>query len=122
MAQRAKVAEAAVEAARPAVEFVGALADGDGTWGLQAAGKALGQGPNLFVAWLEKEGDLFRLGGGLVAKQRLIDRGFYQVVWAEHGGKQRPTTRLTGKGIVHYAGRLGVRPPQVRAQALLPGF
>ncbi|MCF4127914.1 hypothetical protein [Methylobacterium sp. SyP6R] len=43
-------AEAQVEAARPSVEFCEALADSDGTWGLQAAGKALGQRPNRFIA------------------------------------------------------------------------
>lgn len=122
MAQRAKVAEAKVIAAQPAVDFCDALADSDGTWGLQAAAKALHQGPGKFVACLEANGDLFRLNGGLVAKQRLIDRGLFTVVWAEHGGKPRPTTRLTGKGIVHYARELGVRPPHISMQGILPGF
>lgn len=122
MAQRAKVAEAAVEAARPAVDFVQALADSDGTWGLQAAAKALHQGPNKFIAWLKDRGDLFERNGGNVALQSLIDRGVYQVVWQDYGGKPRPTTKLTGKGVVHYARLLGVKPPAAPAQALLPGF
>lgn len=122
LAQRTKVAEAKVEAARPAVDFVEALADSDGTWGLQAAGKALHQGPNRFIAWLEGRGDLYRLNNGLVASQRLIERGLYTVVWEEFGGKPRPTTKVTGRGIVHYARELGVKPPGAPAQALLPGF
>ncbi|MFH6786649.1 phage antirepressor [Methylobacterium sp. MA0201] len=116
------VAEAKVEAARPAVEFVEALADSDGTWGLQAAGKALRQPPNKFVAWLKGRHDLFERNGGNVASQRLIDRGLFTVVWAEHGGKPRPVTRLTGKGIVFYAKELGVKPPAPPSQGLLPGF
>lgn len=122
MAAKLAVTEAAVEAARPAVEFVEALADSDGTWGLQAAGKALGQGPNKFIAWLKDRGDVFELNKGNVAKQRLIDQGLFTVRWEPFGGKPRPTTKVTGKGIVHYAKALGVRPPQQPPQALLPGF
>ena len=121
-AMRTKIAEAKVEAAQPAVDFVGALADSDDTWGLQAAGKALHQGPNRFVGWLKDRGDLFDLGEGPVPKQPLIDRKLFVIIWREFGGKQRPTTRLTGRGIVFYAKALGVRPPQVSPQALLPGF
>ncbi|SFE90418.1 phage antirepressor KilAC domain-containing protein [Methylobacterium sp. yr596] len=116
------VAEAKVEAARPAVEFCEALADSDGTWGLQAAGKALRQPPNKFVAWLKGRHDLYERNGGNVASQRLIDRGLFTVVWAEHGGKPRPVTRLTGKGIVFYAKELGVKPPAPPSQGSLPGF
>ncbi|MCJ2040949.1 phage regulatory protein/antirepressor Ant [Methylobacterium sp. J-059] len=122
MAQRAKVAEARVEAAQPAVDFCEALADSDDTWGLQAAGKALHQGPNRFVDWLRDRGDLFNLDGGPVPKQPLIDRGLFIVIWRKFGDNNRPTTRLTGKGIVHYAHALGVRPPQAPSQALLPGI
>lgn len=122
MAAKLAVTEAAVEAARPAVEFVEALADSDGTWGLQAAGKALGQGPNKFIAWLLERGDLHKLNGGNVAKERLINQGLFTVRWEPFGGKPRPTTKVTGKGIVHYAKALGVRPPQQPPQALLPGF
>lgn len=110
------------EASRPAVDFVEALADSDGTWGLQAAGKALRQGPNRFVAWLRERGDLFDHNGGPVAKQALIDRELFTVVWEEDGGKPRPKTRVTGKGIVFYAKALGVRPPGPPSQAFLPGL
>ncbi len=116
------VAEAAVEAARPAVDFVEALADSDGLWGLRAAGKALHQGPDKFIKWLRERRDLYDLNGGPVAQQRLIDRGLFEVVWAVHGGKPRPTTKLTGKGMVHYAKELGVRPPGPASQGLLPGL
>jgi prophage antirepressor-like protein len=77
--QRAEVAEAAVEASRPAVEFVEALADSDGLWGLKAAGKALHQGPLKFVAWLKERGDLYDLNGGPVANERCVKRGLFQV-------------------------------------------
>ena len=116
------LSEAKFEAARPAVEFCEALADSDGTWGLQAAGKALRQPPNKFVAWLKGRHDLFERNGGNMASQRLIDRGLFTVVWAEHGGKPRPVTRLTGKGIVFYAKELGVKPPAPPSQGSLPGF
>jgi phage antirepressor YoqD-like protein len=122
MAQRVKVAEAAVEAARPAVDFVGALADSDGLWGLRAAGKALHQGPDGLIKWLMERGDLYDLDDGPVPKQRLMNRGQFTVVWREFGGKQRPTMKLTGRGIVHYAREFGVCPPGAPAQALLPGL
>lgn len=115
-------AEAQVEQARPAVDFVEALADSDGLWGLRAAGKALRQGPDLFIKWLRERRDLYDLNGGPVAKQTLIDRGLFEVVWTVHGGKPRPTTKLTGKGMVFYARELGVRPPGPPPQALLPGL
>lgn len=116
------VAEAAVEAAQPAVDFVQALAESDGLWGLRAAGKALHQGPDKFILWLRERGDLYDLNGGPVAKQDLINRKLFDVAWAVHGGKPRPTTKLTGKGVVHYARLLGVRPPAPPSQGLLPGF
>lgn len=111
-----------VVAAQPAVDFCGALADSDGLWGLRAAGKALHQGPDLFIKWLKERGDLYDLNGGPVAKQDLINRKLFDVAWEIHGGKPRPTTKVTGKGILHYARALNVRPPQVSPQALLPGF
>ncbi|GJD79591.1 hypothetical protein GCM10007886_33340 [Methylobacterium gregans] len=93
------------------MDFVEALADSDGTWGLRAAGKALHQPPNKFVAWLRERGDLYDLNGGPVAKEALVKRGLLTVAWEMHGGKPRPTTKVTGKGVVHYARALGVRPP-----------
>lgn len=116
------VAEAQVAAARPAVDFVEALADSDGLWGLKAAEKALHQGPPKFVAWLKDRGDLYELNGGPVANERAIRRGLFEVLWAVHGGKPRPTTKVTGKGMVHYAKELGVRPPGPPSHALLPGL
>lgn len=121
-AMRTKIAEAKVEAAQPAVDFCDALADSDGAWGLKAAGKALHQGPMKFVAWLRERGDLYDLNGGPVPMEPPIKRGLFIVLWEHHGGKPRPATKLTGKGIIHYAKALGVRPPQVSPQALLPGF
>ena len=116
------LAEAAVEAARPAVDFAEALADSVGTWGLRTAGKALHQPPNKFVAWLRERGDLYDLNGGPVAKEALVKRGLFTVAWEMHGGKPRPTTKVTGKGVVHYARAIGVRPPGAPAQGLLPGI
>jgi prophage antirepressor-like protein/phage antirepressor YoqD-like protein len=111
-----------VVAAQPAVDFCDALADSNGLWGLRAAGKALHQGPDLFIKWLRERGDLYDLNGGPVAKQDLINRKLFDVAWEIHGGKPRPTTKITGKGILHYARALNVRPPQVSPQGLLPGF
>lgn len=113
---------AEAEASRPVVAFVDALADSDGLWGLRAAGKAFHQGPNLFATWLRDRGDLYDLNGGPVAKEVLVKRGLFQVAWEMYAGKPRPTTKLTGKGIVHYARELGVKPPALSPQDLLPGF
>ncbi|GJD97451.1 phage antirepressor [Methylobacterium iners] len=119
---RAVVAEAAVEAARPALDFIGALVDSEGLYGLQQAGKSLGQRPNGFVNWLLERGDLYRRASGLCARQYLIDRGIMDVRWEEHGGKPRPTTKVTAKGIVHYAKVLGIKAPELPRQGYLPGL
>lgn len=124
MAQRAKTAEAAVVAAQPAVDFVDALAAGDDTWPLMAAAKALHQAPMDFIKWLKDRGDLYELGGN-VASAKMTKRGLFTVVWKPFGGKPRPVTRLTGKGMVFYAGKLGVKPPvgpPPSPQGLLPGL
>lgn len=110
-----------VEAAAPAVAFQQALVETDDTFGLQQAGKSLGQAPNGFVNWLLGRGDIYRRNG-LCARQHLIDRGLYTMGWEEFGGKPRPVTRLTGKGVVHYAKILGVRPPEPPRQGALPGI
>ncbi|GJD87119.1 hypothetical protein BHAOGJBA_0619 [Methylobacterium hispanicum] len=111
-----------VEAAAPAVAFQEALVASDDTWGLQQAGKALGQAPNGFVNWLLGRSDIYRRAGSLCGRQYLIDRGILTVRWEPYGGKPRPVTKITGKGVVHYAKLLGVKPPSAPAQGLLPGL
>lgn len=90
--------------------------------GLQVAGKALHQRANRFVTWLCTRIDLYNLGGGPVEKEPLIKMGLFQVGFEMYGGAPRPTTKLSGKGLVHYAKELGVRPPVLSRQGLLPGF
>lgn len=43
------------------------------------------------------------------------------MVLIDYGGKPQ-MTKMTGKGITHYAKALGVRPPHRSMQGLLPGF
>ncbi len=120
--QERLIAEATVEAARPAIEFVGALADSDGLWGLRAAGKALHQGPDLFIRWLRGRGALYDLNDGPVAKLDPINAGSSRCPgrsMAESPGRRQ---RSRGRGMVHYAKALGARPPGAPAQALLPGL
>ena len=107
------------------VAFVGALADYDRLWGLHAAIKALHQGPVTFVRWLRARSELYDLAVGLMPKEPfiLIKKGLPKVSFETYGGEPRPITKLTGKGLVHYARKLDVRPPgPVPPQGLLPGF
>lgn len=76
---------------------------------------------DLATAWIVAHWPLLVGAGAAVA---MVTLGGYVVSCAvvAYGGKPRPTTKLTGKGIAHYARELGVRPPGGPAQALLPGF
>ncbi|GEL42908.1 hypothetical protein MEX01_34990 [Methylorubrum extorquens] len=111
-----------IEAAAPAVAFQEALVESQDTWGLQEAGKALGQKSNGFIQWLLARGDIYRRSKSLCAKQHLIDRGLLKVRWEPYGSTPKPVTQVTGKGVVHYARLLGVKPPALSRQGKLPGF
>lgn len=52
--------------AAPKVEAFARIADADGSLGLQAAGKALQQKPNKFIAWLREQGWIYRRAGSTV--------------------------------------------------------
>lgn len=52
--------------AAPKVEAFSRIAEADGSLGLQAAGKALQQKPNKFIAWLREQGWIYRRAGSTV--------------------------------------------------------
>jgi len=97
-----------LQRAQPAVEFVERFAESEELYSLQAGGKALGQKPNKFVAWLKQRGDLLDLNRSNLPRQDLIDRALFRVRIEEYGGKPRATPKLTSKGILHYGRELCV--------------
>lgn len=52
--------------AAPKIEAFSRIAEADGSLGLQAAGKALQQKPNKFIAWLREQGWIYRRAGSTV--------------------------------------------------------
>lgn len=94
--------------AQPAVEFVERFAESEELYSLQAGGKALGQKPNVFIAWLKHRGDLLDFNRSNLPRQDLIDRKLFRVRIEEHGGKPRATPKLTSKGILHHGRELSV--------------
>ncbi len=91
------------------MECVERFAESEGLYSLQAGGKALGQKPNKFIAWLKERGDLLDLNRSNLPRQDLIDdRAPFRVRIEEYGGKPRATPKMTSKGILHYGRELCV--------------
>ena len=86
-----------VQRARPAVECVERFAESEELYSLQAGGKALGQKPNKFIAWLKERGDLLDLNRSNLPRQDLIDRALFRVRIEEYGGKPRATPKMTSR-------------------------
>ena len=104
---RAVIAERAVEAAKPKTEFYDKFANADGLYGLQNAGRVLGQRPNKFIGWL-KQGYLFYQGHALIPKVQYREMGIFEVIVSEKDGKSYPQTYVTPRGIIYFAKKLGV--------------
>ncbi|EHL99392.1 phage regulatory protein, Rha family [Acetobacteraceae bacterium AT-5844] len=105
--------EAKVASDAPKTVFYDKFINADGLYGLQSAGRALGQGPNKFVARL-KQGYLFYQGGNLIAKQVYIQQGLFEMKSSlDEQGKTRFQAFITPKGLQYFAKKFGltVIPP-----------
>lgn len=91
-----------IEAQKPAVEFVADLVDTKSLTTLSDAAKEFGYGPKEFAGMLGARKILFKRtkSGPWIAKQEHLDAGRFEVkVWMGNG-YTKPTTCLTGKGLV----------------------
>lgn len=102
--------QVSLEAAAPKVEFYDRFADADGRYGLQNAGRALGQPPRKFVESLKRDGYLFSEGGTLVPYAEHRESGLFEVRVVVIDDVARQRTYLTPKGLQYFAARLSSLP------------
>lgn len=108
--ERLEAAQRALEAAEPKARLYDHLVNADGLYGLQIAGRVLGQKPNKFVSFL-KAGYLFYQGGHLIPRAQYRDMGVFEVKVTTVEDRAYPRTFVTPKGIAYFARKLGVAVP-----------
>lgn len=102
---RAKIAETAVEVAKPKVGFYDSFANSDGLYGLQNTARILNEPPNKFIGWLKQE-HLFYQGGCLVPRVEFRQKGIFEVKATMVDDKARYQTYVTPKGVQYFARKL----------------
>lgn len=91
-----------IESQKPAVEFVADLVDTKSLTTLSDAAKEFGYGPKEFAGMLEARKIIFKRtnGGPWLAKQEHLDAGRFSTKIHMVRDWAKPTTCLTGKGLV----------------------
>lgn len=90
-------AQAALEAARPAIEAQKRLQAAKGSIGIREAAKRVGVGPKAFMDWLIEKRYMFRTGNGegrALARQEQIDAGRFEM---HTGTVQRGSDKQRGR-------------------------
>lgn len=107
-AERIEAQQAQIEAAKPAVEFVGKYVQATGLKGFREVCKLLKANEARFREFLMAEQIMYRLGGTLTAYQNHIDAGRFDVRTGVSDTEHAfTTTKFTPKGIDWVAGRWG---------------
>jgi len=105
-AEQIEAQQAQIEAAKPAVEFVGKYVQATGLKGFREVCKLLKANESRFRAFLMAEQIMYRLGGVLTAYQNHIDAGRFDVRTGVSDTEHAfTTTKFTAKGIDWIAGR-----------------
>lgn len=106
-------AEAALDAAKPAIEGMRLLEGAQGTFTLREAAKECKQKPKAFVAWLTAEKILYREKTELRPTQYHLDKGYFtmHVGVAVHKEKSHAfgQTRFTAKGLAWISKKVAKR-------------
>jgi Rha family phage regulatory protein len=118
--KRAEVAEAKIEEVRPKAQFFDRYVNAEGLYGLQNAGRIIGDGANKFVSRL-KAGYLHYQGGALVPKAAYRDMGLFEVKATMVDDKARYQTYVTPKGLDYFARKFNLTPPAGRSSASQQG-
>lgn len=93
-----------IEAAAPAVEFVGKFVDAENTKGFRQVCKMLGANENDFRAFIVSRGIMYKLGGEWAAYSQHIDAGRFVIKQGVAGDHAFSSTRFTAKGALWIAG------------------
>lgn len=106
--QRAVALEAELEAARPAVEFMERYVDAEGTQPIRVVAKIVGMKERAFIAFLEKQGILYRMSGRLTPNAIHMEKGRFEIKAGEANGHAYAQPRFTAAGIEWITQRLRV--------------
>lgn len=104
--ERIEAQERQLEAAAPAVAFVGRYVDAHGSQPIRAVAKLLGIPERRFICYLESQKIMYRLSGKLVPVAEHISRGRFEVKTGEENGHAFTQSRFTPEGIEWIASRL----------------
>jgi phage antirepressor YoqD-like protein len=117
-AGRVESLETTVAEQAPKAEVHDRLVESDSEFNLRAAGRQLGVPPNKFVALLEAQGFVFHEGGKVMPYAKHRDKGLFVVRTIEDtGGKFRPQTFVTGRGLAYFAARVTEQQGRVQFEA-----
>ena len=105
-AEQIEVQQALIETQKPAVEFLDRFVEAKSTKSLREVAKVLGVKEREFIAKLEGDKILFRMGGSLVPMAEYQHRGFFEVKTGEANGHAYHQTRFTPEGIAWIAKRV----------------
>lgn len=89
----------ALEAARPAVEFVERYVDNDGLKTLREIAKILEVPERKFIKWLQSKGIIYKHNGVNLPYQRYHKEGYFEVKTGDSEGYAFTQTRFTAKGV-----------------------
>jgi phage antirepressor YoqD-like protein len=113
-AQKLEEQQAQIEAAKPAVEFVGRFVEAKSSKCLSDVAKLLGWKPQSFIARLSADAVIFKRGGSWLPFQAHLDAGRFTVKTGESQGHAFQQTRVTPSGVAWLASRY---PATVEAKA-----
>ena len=105
-----------IQAAQPAVEFVGRYVAAKTTQSLRAVAKILGMPEQAFIARLEADKILYRLSGRLMPAADQMHRGHFEVKTGEINGIAYAQPKVTPRG-VEYLARCVTRWQRQQARA-----
>lgn len=107
--------QAAIDAAKPKVQFYDAFRNADGLYGLDNAARALNIPPRKFTQALYNQRFLFREGGVLVPYAEHREKGVFFVKVTMVDDKARHQTYITPKGLTYFARRFAdlIQHPQL---------
>lgn len=89
----------ALEAARPAVEFVERYVDNEGLKTLRETAKILEVPERKFIQWLKDKGVIYKHNGTNLPYQKYHKEGYFEVKTGDADGFAFTQTRVTPKGI-----------------------
>ncbi len=113
-----QIAQAKLEAAMPAVEFVERYVEAKSSKSLSDVAKVLGIKPRAFIAQLSDDGVIFKRGGSWIPFQQHIDSGRFSVNTGEANGHAYLQTRVEPKGVEWLARRYALNGSKNETEVL----